>query len=404
MITPRPDSPSTALSPLQAIEHFVVENDDLLALESLIGRFNVFDALGIARAEIRHSNFLAWLLDPAESHGTGDLFLSALLMDLLKSSPLESRPLSPVDLDGVALQGVQMRREWNHIDLLITCDRPRFVIAIENKIDASEGDGQLEKYKKVVAAEFPGATPLCVFLTPDGVEASDGDWVCYSYADLHRVFSRVRQAHRAAIGDDVLVFVDHYLNLVGTRLMDDKQIDELCQRVYKNHRQALDLIFERVGVGGSSFLPEVEQLLREDPKQWHIINRTGKRIDFVPQSWRSWLAPIGLNDDLCSWLTWRFVFGENWCVFWVELREMKDTELRRRLFDRLTRTPEEFGFKKKKNATARFTRLNKVDVFKGFAGDEHPPHDQALAAVQKVLEGVLAATAKLPSAVKPLLG
>ena len=56
---------------LAALERFVVDNDDLLALESLIGRFNIFDALDIARVEIRHSNFLAFILDPAESHGQG---------------------------------------------------------------------------------------------------------------------------------------------------------------------------------------------------------------------------------------------------------------------------------------------------------------------------------------------
>jgi hypothetical protein len=47
---------------LAALERFVVDNDDLLALESLIGRFNIFDALNIARVEIRHSNFLALIL------------------------------------------------------------------------------------------------------------------------------------------------------------------------------------------------------------------------------------------------------------------------------------------------------------------------------------------------------
>jgi hypothetical protein len=46
---------------LNALEAFVVDNDDLLALESIIGRFNIFDALGIARTEIRHSNFLAFI-------------------------------------------------------------------------------------------------------------------------------------------------------------------------------------------------------------------------------------------------------------------------------------------------------------------------------------------------------
>lgn len=84
---------------LTALEHFVVDNDDLLELEQRIGRFNIFDALGIARVEIRHSNFLAWLLDPAESHGQGSLFLRAVLMDLLRDAPVEHRALSPVELD-----------------------------------------------------------------------------------------------------------------------------------------------------------------------------------------------------------------------------------------------------------------------------------------------------------------
>src|SRR6266487_6982507 len=106
---------------LEALERFVVENDGLLQLESHIGRFNIFDALGITRVEIRHSNFLAFILDPAESHGQGQVFLKAVLMDLLKAAPPTLRPFSPIELDGLDLRGVSVRREWRHIDLLITC-------------------------------------------------------------------------------------------------------------------------------------------------------------------------------------------------------------------------------------------------------------------------------------------
>ena len=60
----------------RALEEFVVDNDELLELEAQIGRFNVFDALGIVRAEIRHSAFLRWLLDPSESHGLGTMVLA----------------------------------------------------------------------------------------------------------------------------------------------------------------------------------------------------------------------------------------------------------------------------------------------------------------------------------------
>src|SRR6185312_15652217 len=120
------------------LEQFVVENDDLLALESEIGRFNIFDALGIARVEIRHSNFLAFILDPAESHGVGQLFLKALVIDLLKRAPTPLRPLSPIELDGIDLRGVDVRREWENIDLLIVSREPSFAILIENKVDSTE--------------------------------------------------------------------------------------------------------------------------------------------------------------------------------------------------------------------------------------------------------------------------
>jgi len=47
----------------EVLERFVFDNEELRRLEELLGGFNIFDALGIAGAEIRHSNFLAWLLE-----------------------------------------------------------------------------------------------------------------------------------------------------------------------------------------------------------------------------------------------------------------------------------------------------------------------------------------------------
>src|SRR5713226_8947641 len=105
----KPDTQDTEAR--EALERFVVEHDDPPDLESRIGRFNIFDALRITDNEIRHSNFLAFLLDPAESHGQGQLFLKAILMDLLKKAQPEARPLSPIHLDGADLRGVEVKRE-----------------------------------------------------------------------------------------------------------------------------------------------------------------------------------------------------------------------------------------------------------------------------------------------------
>jgi hypothetical protein len=41
----------------------------MLKLEDQIAPFNLFEAVGIASAEIRHSNFLAYILDPMEHGG-----------------------------------------------------------------------------------------------------------------------------------------------------------------------------------------------------------------------------------------------------------------------------------------------------------------------------------------------
>lgn len=153
-----------------------------------------------SRAEIRPSNFLAFLLDPAESHGQEQLFLKTVLMDLLKTAPTGSRPLSPIGLDGADLRGVDVRREWKGIDILILCREPRFAVVVENKIGSGEHSDQLARYQRAVRENHPEVPALFAYLTVDGDEPSDEAWVPYTYADIHRVLRRVRDSGRGRSG------------------------------------------------------------------------------------------------------------------------------------------------------------------------------------------------------------
>src|SRR5690606_9986789 len=146
-----------------------------------------------------------------------------------------------------------------------------FVIAIENKINSGEGKGQLQRYQEVVCIEFPALKPMFVFLTTDGIEPSDENWMPYSYADIHRVLERIRQSNRGAIGGDVGALLEHYLRLIGSRFMNDARIDELCQRIYTNHRQALELIWERTGAAGSGVPAKIASIIRERPDRWTVL-------------------------------------------------------------------------------------------------------------------------------------
>jgi len=49
------------------LDTFLADNPELEQLSAQLATFNIFRALKIERAEIRHSNTLGWLLDPSES-------------------------------------------------------------------------------------------------------------------------------------------------------------------------------------------------------------------------------------------------------------------------------------------------------------------------------------------------
>lgn len=48
-------------------------------IEAKLSDFNAFETLGVVNTEIRHSNVLAWLLNPRENHGIGDVFIKKLI-------------------------------------------------------------------------------------------------------------------------------------------------------------------------------------------------------------------------------------------------------------------------------------------------------------------------------------
>jgi hypothetical protein len=84
-----PDAANTE----RLLDAFLVDNRELELLNARLARFNMFNVLRADRAEIRHSNVLAWLLTPDETHGLGAVFLRRFL----------SRLLMDTDVPGVSL-------------------------------------------------------------------------------------------------------------------------------------------------------------------------------------------------------------------------------------------------------------------------------------------------------------
>ncbi len=153
---------------------------------------SLFGAIHYGRLEIAHTHVLAWLLNPFKEHGFEATLLKALLAHLCRPSILSSVQLEkiqseyPIDngrIDVVA-QGKSKGQEGSWDDWLLV---------IEAKVDANEGEQQLRKYDKWIRKNRHGRAVFRVFLTAEGrkPETSDEEWMPMSFLHLACIFRAV---------------------------------------------------------------------------------------------------------------------------------------------------------------------------------------------------------------------
>jgi len=226
---------------------FVVDNAELDRLEALLDQFNLFEAIGVARQELRHSDFLAFLLDPHQSHGLGDAFAKRLLQRALLAADDDAAPIapiSPIDLDVWSLAGMTVQREWRNVDLLLVDEAHRLVVVIENKIGSGEHSGQLGRYLQIAAEAHPGWRLLGLYLTPDGDVPSDPRYLAVGYDLVCEIVEGVADRRSPSLDPAVHTAMTHYARMLRRHVVSDSEIAELCQRIYGRHRRAIDLIYE----------------------------------------------------------------------------------------------------------------------------------------------------------------
>lgn len=228
-------------TPVQALKKFLLDIDSLRELEKT--SFNIFDVLKISRTEIRHSNVLAWLLDPNGNHGYSQVFLALLNSYLAKEGFVSDRDV--FKLLTMKYADVIVLREWQNIDILIESKDEKYVLCIENKVDTQDHDGQLDKYYKIVEDKYPDYTKIYLYLTPEGIaplQDSNSAWGCIKYEIIIDIISMTLEKN--SFESEASRFIHSYLEILRRETMNNYEIVKLCQEIYKEHKLALDLIFE----------------------------------------------------------------------------------------------------------------------------------------------------------------
>lgn len=299
----------------QALKNFLLDADCLKLLDEWTDEFNLFDILRITNSEIRHSNILAWIFDPNENHGLGDVFIKSFITKV--ASKCDHKKYSVFDLLLQDFYSYQVYRESNHMDIVLLSREEKTVVIIENKIWAGESSHQLNDYVEKSKTEYEDYNQiLYVFLTPYGIEASDPEhWIAFSYGEI--IDSLENSLKGLILREEVLLLLQNYTSIVRKNIMKEKdeELIRICNEIYSKHKTALRLIFNNVAIDNSIEHEIISETLRELHDDGQIIYKDENKWQFFSPSMDEFLPPLDSADS--SWST-------NWVYcYWFEKYEDK---------------------------------------------------------------------------------
>ena len=288
---------------IESLNNFKAD-DRLKRLEELAEKyrteFDTLDFIGQMRFgsgkslwgdEEFHSNVLAWLLNPKESHRLGDLFLN----DFLLRAGLQPAALPA---DGTA---TEVSREWSnevdgrygYLDLLIVNEPAQVLCAIENKVFSSEHSQQLTRYRTALERVYPDFTRRLVFLTPDGIgpyrREEREHWTSLPYAAVFEILRQLLESNDKAMGEDVRAFLRQYATTLRRNVMPETNISQLARRIYLEHREAIDLIADN----RPNWIAETKQWLKEAvarQSEWTLDLEAPTIVRFRSKDWNRYEA------------------------------------------------------------------------------------------------------------------
>lgn len=268
---------------------------------------NIFDAVGMNTQEIKHSAFLAWLLDPKETHNLGSAFLSDILRAVVEYDSGDShgivqpnrkilKDISNEDIyrlvnakDTVVITEKVVNDPASRIDIFIQSKTAELTVVIENKVFTSTHDDQLSRYEKEVSI-FVGKK-IYVYLTPNGDMPTDIDgnyqenWCVLSYKTILDVLKkRYAMIPKTKNNSRTLFLMEDYINMVNTNLLKgNENIRAVCKELKRKYADALEIL--------AAYTDNVDMVYEYIGQEWlpnnvdNIANKyfNGRRLYFCTQ-------------------------------------------------------------------------------------------------------------------------
>lgn len=240
----------------EELENFIFDDnvqDILDKIKNSVMNFNILEITGMGSQEIKHSNILAWMFSNSE-HNLEYKILEGFLKKVVDANEINETTtfLKHYIYLPKNDKNITIYREKDNIDLLIVDNANEVVIAIENKVYASErydGDdgGQLNKYYERVDKSYKYfKNKIFIYLTIDGSfpesEKNQSIWLNATHEMIGEVVENILENQTVLSKAEMIL--TSYVDLLKRRnIMADKNLEELCKKIWDKNSKALDILF-----------------------------------------------------------------------------------------------------------------------------------------------------------------
>ena len=240
----------------EELENFIFDDnvqDILDKIKNSVMNFNILEITGMGSQEIKHSNILAWMFSNSE-HNLEYKILEDFLKKIVEFNEVSEATtfLKHYIYLSEKSKNITIYREKDNIDLLIVDNANKVVIAIENKVYANERSdgkdgGQLKNYCKIVDENYKNfKNKIFIYLTIDGLspesEENQKIWLNATHEMIGEAVEDILE--KQTILPKVEMILTSYVDLLKRRnIMSDKNLEELCKKIWDKNSKALDILF-----------------------------------------------------------------------------------------------------------------------------------------------------------------
>ena len=139
-----------------------------------------------------------------------------------------------------------MEETGERIDIVGVSDKNKFVIVIENKVNASQRPGQLTSYRKAIETKYPQSQytyyPFFLSLFGDVPNEEDDWYMVLSYSNILYTLSHLLRAienNEFEVSDRILNFIQDYKNTISKQIYLDDEIIKYGQDLYEKYKSII---------------------------------------------------------------------------------------------------------------------------------------------------------------------